>query len=71
MVMLTVLKTGPDRPVQPSTGHISGPIYSIKPFEHWINHKPPKPMVGDSVETVLNEPVQVAPHFVSMEGSIV
>ena len=34
-ITINVLKTGPDRPVQtvqPSTGHVSGPIHSIEPL---------------------------------------
>ena len=56
---INVLKTGPDRPVQPSTGLQSGPIHPIRPFRHWTNHKPPKPAVGLMNRwnrTVLNEP---------------
>ena len=44
-VKTNVLKTGPDRPVQPSTGHISGPVHSIKPFNYWTGYEPPEPAV--------------------------
>ena len=45
VVTLNVLKTGPDRPVQPSIGRISSLVCSIKPFGYWTSHKPPKPAV--------------------------
>ena len=46
--LTNVLKTGPDRPVQPvqpSTGHISGPVLSIKPLNYWTGYEPPEPTV--------------------------
>ena len=61
-ILINVLKIGPDRPVQPvqpSTGHISGPVHSIKPFNYWTGYEPPEPAVepvNRKNRTVLNEP---------------
>ena len=47
-VKSNVLKTGPDRPVQPVqplTGRISGPMHPIKPFSYWTGYEPPDPVV--------------------------
>ena len=44
-----VLKTGPDRPVQPVqplTGHVSDPVHSIESLGYWTGHEPPEPAVG-------------------------
>ena len=58
-VKSNVLKTGPDRPVQPVqplTGRISGPMHPIKPFSYWTGYEPPDPAVEPVNRTVLNEP---------------
>ena len=47
-VLLNVLKTGSDRPVQPvqpSTGRISGLVHPIKLFNYWTGYEPPEPAV--------------------------
>ena len=62
MNYFNVLKTGPDRPVQPvqpSTGHVSGPVHPIEPLGYWTGHEPPEPTVRPvtrSNRTVQNEP---------------
>ena len=33
-IIVNVVKTGPDQPVQPGTGHGSGPALPIKPARH-------------------------------------
>ena len=48
IVFFNVLKTGPDRsvqPVGPSTGKVSDPVSFIKPATSRTGSEPPKPMV--------------------------
>lgn len=34
------------KPDGPTTGRISGPIRSIKPFKYWTSIEPPEPAIG-------------------------
>ena len=48
-ILTNVLKTGPDRSVQPVQlliGHNSDPVCPIEPFKDQTGHEPPKPAVG-------------------------
>ena len=58
-VYTNVLKTGPDRPVRPSTGHHSGPVRPFGPQRGWAGIEPDEPTIRPPNRT--NRPVPFEP----------